>query len=283
MLNSLMRFLPLVALGLPATASPTYLRQTIYIFINNGCTSNCINTPGGASLTNTFTNPNNGQTATIIGSSLLPEDGFAIGGKSSVSLTNASAGQYQVISQNSVSDTITITGVPAGFQTVQFSYELDGSFSFPSPAFGLENVSLSGGLKSGLNGPFLGTGGSVQSLSNATIDQFITVTNFVQFTGNPSLDRFSYGMFLQVNTDASFNGTSNPTAVLTADFSATARLTGFRVLNGAGQPISGAQALDSNGQDLTGVPEPGSAALAAIGLCLALVVRALRSAVPARR
>jgi hypothetical protein len=281
MLNSLMRFLPLAALALPAVASPTYLTQTIYIFINTGCTSNCINTPGGASLTNTYTNTNNGQAATIIGSSLLPENGFEIGAKSSVSLTNASAGQYQVISQNHVSDTIAITGVPAGSQTVQFIYELDGSFSFPSPAFGLENVSLSGGLTAGPGGPFLGTGGGVQSLSNATIDQFITVTNFVQFTGNPSLDRFSYGMFLQTNTDATFSGSSNQTAVLTADFSATARLTGFHVLNGAGQPIPGAQALDSNGQDLTGVPEPGSMSLAAIGLCVALAVRARLSAKPA--
>ncbi|MSV28665.1 MAG: hypothetical protein EXQ52_07965 [Bryobacterales bacterium] len=141
--------------ALPAMSSPIYSSQTLYIMIPTGCSSNCINSPGGNSLTYNFTNANNGQAASVTGSSFYATNGFDLGARTSSTLNNASAGQYDVLGQIAAHDTISIAGVSPGVHNIQFTYHLDGSFAFPNPAVGGEQLQLRGRLTSGLNGPFL--------------------------------------------------------------------------------------------------------------------------------
>ena len=261
--------------AMPALSSPIYSSQTLYIMIPTGCTSICINSPGGNSLTYNFTNANNGQAASVVGSSFYATNGFDLGARTSATLNNASAGQYDVLGQISAHDTISIAGVSPGVHNIQFTYHLDGSFAFPNPAVGLAQLQLRGGLTSGLNGPFLAGDQGVSSATSQSIDQFFTFTNTVTFTGNPAQDHFTYGVFLRPTTQIDFSGASNITGVFTTDFSATVHLTGFSV---DGSP--GARAFDSSGQALTGTPEPATLSMGFLGLMVGFSPKVRRILTP---
>ncbi|MGH9719686.1 MAG: hypothetical protein ACRD8O_05700 [Bryobacteraceae bacterium] len=248
----------LLILGLPVFGSGINASQTHYIFIPTNSSLPSVNEVASPIKTLTYNNPANGNPATVTGTGTLAAAGLTLGAGSSIDLSNAAAGQYDVISDARYDDIFQLPNLGFTVITIQWTFQLEGTFQLPSPNFGNSFMSAGGGCSGATGGVFL------QPSSSSSFSQTVVTTNVIQLFGDPNIDRCSFSESVRANTDLSFSGATPVTAFGAVNFASTMRLTNIAVF-GPGGLLPNAQILDSSGQSPLGTPEPSSAALVAVG------------------